>query len=535
MVFMLFEMLVIAVMAVGPPPAGTLSTQDLLAARGEWIDWRQSGAPLTVEGRVQSVAGGTLRLRGLPLTIRPAPGATLGRADTRTARVEATGRLAAGPTGTFFEATAVRVVPRDDAVFTERRATLNKSDPAAWEELAEWAEARAAFYDDSALARRAADARRQAFELRWDAAGTVDTLPEAAPAGALPGVWARLELLDALGDGFDADLRRTRTHEVLRTWWRVVRDDPAAPLAPLTGAVAARLPGADRPALGEPAFPDDLAAYAEDPVEAYRAASPEARRALHRAFFVATERERIERAAAPDGRDGFAVAARLTDRLPELADLAAAYRGRELAWRRARIKTATRAEAIELANLLTAAGDPDAAAEVRRRWLAAREKSLRSDGVNGLIRAAEEYRAVLPDPAVGAEEAARLLREAYAAAPPGTPAEADVATRLSALGLTRVGERWLPPDEADAAIDPAERAVRSGRVSAGMSAAQVLRALGEPPVRTTAATGLGVAEVWVYARPEAAFTPGAGGLAVHFFRRRRAAPADAVVTAVHRL
>ena len=528
-------LLVALAAAFAPPPPGTLSTMDLLAAKGDWYDWRDAAVPLTVEGRVRYVAGGTLGLRGLPLAVRPAAGATLGRADDRTARVEVTGRLASGAGGLFLEATAVRVVPRDDAVFTDRKVRLDKSDPAAWEELAAWAEARAAFYDDPPLAARAAAARRAAFDLRWDAAGEADSLPPDAPAGVPPAVRARLELLDSAGEAFDADLRRTRTHELLREWWDAVRDDRDAPLAPLAGAVRERLPGADRPAVGAPAVSETLAAYDRNPVDAYRAAPAEARRALHRAFFVAVERERIERAAAPDGRDGFAVAARLTDRLPELADLAAGYRARELAWRRARVETATRAEAIELANLFAAAGDEHAAGEVRRRWLAAREKSLRSDGVSGLIRAAEESRAVLPDPAAGAAEAARLLREAYAAAPPGTDAEANVAARLTALGLVRVGERWLAPDAADAAVDPTERAVRAGRVVVGMSGAQVRRALGEPPLKTTAATAAGIAEVWVYARPAAAFAPGGGGLAVHLLRSRGAPAGDAKVTAVHRL
>ena len=522
--------------AFAPPPSGTLSTMDLLAAKGDWYDWRDDGVPLTVEGRVRYVAGGTLGLRGLPLAVRPAAGATLGRADDRTARVEVTGRLASGPGGLFLEATAVRVVSRDDAVFTDRKIRLDKSDPAAWEELAAWAEARAAFYDDPPLAARAAAARRAAFDLRWDAAGEADSLPPKTPPRACRrrcgrgwNCWIRR------ATAFDADLRRTRTHELLREWWDALRDDREAPLAPLAGAVRERLPGADRPAVGAPAFPETLAEYERNPVDAYRAAPAEARRALNRAFFVAVERERIERGAAPDGRDGFAVAARLTDRLPELADLAAGYRARELAWRRARVETATRAEAIELASLFAAEGDEEAAGEVRRRWLAAREKSLRSDGVNGLIRAAEESRAVLPDPAAGAAESARLLREAYAAAPPGTDAEANVAARLTALGLVRVGERWLAPDEADAAIDPTERAVRAGRVVVGMSGDQVRRALGEPPLKTTAATAAGVAEVWVYARPAAAFSPGGGGLAVHLLRSRGAPAGDAKVTAVHRL
>ena len=516
--------------AADPPPDRTLSTADLLAARDAWPDWRESGAVLRVEGRVRGVAGETLRLERLPLTVRPAAGATLGRADARTRRVEITGRLAGGATGTFLEATAVRVIPSDDAEFTERSAAADKRDPAALDALAEWGETRAAFYDDRSLARRAELVRTRAFELRWDAAGEAEGPVAGAPAGRPPAVAARLGLLDSPAAAtLPGRFRLTRTHDVLRTWWSAVRDEPAADLAALTGAVLTRLPGADRPAPDADA--DLLAAYAADPRDAYRTAPDEARRALHRAFFALAERERIERSAAPDGRDGVAVAARLEARLPELPELAESYRRRELAWRLARVESATRAEAIELANLLAARGDAAGAGRARREWLVAREKSLRGEGVNGLIRAAEEYRAVADD----ADAAARLLREAYALAPPGTAAEEEVAGRLRALGLTRAGDRWLDAGAApDAPPDPGEAAVRAGRVAVGMTADQVRRALGGPTSTTRAATGLSVAEVWVYGRPGAGFG-GGGGLAVHLERPRDRPADDAKVVAVHRL
>ena len=173
----------LALLAAPGPPTGTLSTMDLLAAKDEWHDWRESGETFSVEGRVRSVAGGVLRLRGLPLAVRPAPGTSLGRVDDRTARVEVTGRLDRSPAGTYLRSVNVRVLPRDDSTFTEKKARLDKSDPAAWDELAVWGERRAEFYDDPPLARRAAAARREAFDLRWKSAGDADSLPDAAPAG----------------------------------------------------------------------------------------------------------------------------------------------------------------------------------------------------------------------------------------------------------------------------------------------------------------------------------------------------------------
>ena len=522
--------------AIAPPP-GTMTAQEFLAARGRWPGWERSGETLRIEGRVRGVVRDTLRLENVPLVVRPAAGATLGRADNRTDRVRVVGRIAPGPTGPFLQANAVDVLPSDDAVFTERKAALDKSDPAAWEGLAAWAEDLAAFYGDESLLRRAALARRSAFDLRWDAAGETQTLPEGAPVGVPPGLWAQLALLDATPataeTGLDADFKRVREHDALRDWWRAARDDAKSDLTALSGTLVARLPGADRPPGDLPPETEKLfAAYAKDPEGTYRDADGEARRRLHRRFFAAVERERIERDAAPDGRDGFAVAARLDARLPELPALAERYRDRELAWRRGRVASATRGEAVELAELLRARGKPEQAAEVLGRWLAAREASLRADGLGGLIRAAEEYRAVADD----TDAAVRLLKEAYVGAAPGSPEEAAVAAKLKDLGLTRRGDRWLTAAELAAEpVDPIAAAVRSGVVTVGMTAAQVRASQGAPQAKTRAAGALNVSEVWVYGAPAAAFGGGGSGLVVHLSRPRSGSAADAVVVAVDTL
>ena len=523
------------------PPAGGVpgadgdlrfTTEEFVAAKERWLGWRGAGTILRVEGRVWSKVRNTLRLQNLPLTVRPATGTTLDRVTDRVRRVEVTGRLRRGPTGSDFEATAVRLLPDDLETFRERRAALDRADPAAWDALAEWAERRATFYDDKPLADRAAEARAAAFALRWDAAGGVTTRPEDAPAGTPPAVFARLTLLDGpAAAGLAEDEKRARRHAVLRDWWRATRDDRDVLLSPLAARLA-KLPGADRPAADSPRLAELRTAYEKAPERTYEAADPETRRVLHRLFYAAVERERIERSAAPDGRDGYAVADRLAAAVPEFPALADRYRDRELTWREGRVDRATRGELTELLARLEARGESRRAAEARAGWLAARESQLRGDGVGGLVRAAEAYRAVAGDDAA----AVRLLKEAFALAPAGSDAESAVADKLEGLGLRRVGERWL--DGADAAAlpaDPVAEAVRAGRVVAGMTAAQVRKALGEPPARTRAASVAAVTEVWVYAAPRDAFGPAAGGLAVHLTRPRGTAPADATVVAVTRL
>ena len=547
--------LLIAAPASFAPPGGVMSSEELLAAREFWPEWERSGAIFKVEGRVRSVAGGTLRLENLPLTVRPAAGGRLGRADNRTDRAEVTGRLASGPSGTFLQATAVRVLPGDDATFLTRKLALDRDDPAAWEKLARWAERRAAFYDDPALARRAAEARREAFDLRWEAAGATADLPQTAPAGVPPGVWAQLALADEVaaepndepGEGEDVEkpfrldgpTRTALVHDALRAWWRAVRDDGNANLAALAGQISRRLPGAAEPPGEEPqpnAPPADrLADYDRSPAATFGAADAATRAALARRFFVQVERTRIERAAAPDGRDGFAVAKVLAARLPELPDLAERYRERELAWRLAAVASSTRAEAVELAELLRGRGEPERADQALRTWLAARERSLRGDGLGGLIRAAEEYR----DLTGGDAEAIRLLKEAHAAAEPGSAEENAVAAKLRASGLTLSGGRWRTlADAAAAPVDPLAAAVKAGRVAVGMTAPQVRAALGAPPVRSRAVSRLTVAEVWVYAPPAAGFSDGlgaGGSIVVHLARPKSRPPEDATVVAVHRL
>ncbi|MEM9701702.1 MAG: hypothetical protein AAF907_04595, partial [Planctomycetota bacterium] len=461
--------------AQAEPPDGVMSSEAFLKARPFWPEWERSGKVFKLEGRVRSVAGGTLRLEKIPLTVRPSAGSSLGRADNRTKRVEVTGRLASGPTGTYLQSTSVLALPSDDSVFTSRKLALDRDDPTALEGLAEWAESRAKFYDDPGMTRRAREARRAAFDLRWNLAGKATKRPAEAPAGVPADVWTQLALLDATPADENAGLtdadRIALMHRALRAWQRAIRDDAGADVAALAGQIRRRLPGAaDLPAPNAAdATPSELLArYDRSPSDTYAGASEANRKRLARRFFVLVERTRIEATAASDGRNGNRVAEELAARLPELPALSEEYRQREIAWRIGRIASSTRADAVALAELLNENGEPERAAEALQTWLAARERSLRTDGIGGLIRAAEEYRSLADDD----EAAVRLLIEAYAAADPGSEEEKAVAARLRELGMRRVGGRWRTAEEAAAMpIDPIAAAVRDGRVVVGFSPA----------------------------------------------------------------
>ncbi|MEM9701020.1 MAG: hypothetical protein AAF907_01095, partial [Planctomycetota bacterium] len=63
-------------------------------------------------------------------------------------------------------------------------------------------------------------------------------------------------------------------------------------------------------------------------------------------------------------------------------------------------------------------------------------------------------------------------------------------------------------------------------------------ALGAPPAKTRAISRSHIAEVWVYAPPDAAFRNGlgaGGSLVIHLARPKNRPAAEATVTEVHRL
>jgi len=468
--------------------AETLSVSDLLARQPAWEEMAEKGEQVRLEGRVESASGLLIRLRKLPLPLRPANDAF---PDLRrgTNRVEAVGRITRRGMDLVFTATELKEVPSDAENYALRESALDAGDPADWYGLADWAAARGGFYDDRFLLDKATEARRKGLALERQIA-TNDA--------------AALAALAAKADGFGlAELRQELTHESLRVRWDGLRQDPSSDLAPLLEQAASLLPGAAAPLA---LWPADLSArYAAEPLASYNRADAEERSTLDRLFFAEVQLVAIERLADPEGADGELIAARIASVLPERADLAEAYREREIDYRLQRIEVATRSEALDLAKRLEERGRADEARRALTAWLAAREAALRKDGPAGLVVVAEDYASVLGDK----ETAARLLIEAAME----NPKSADIRDRLDRLGYVLYEGEWITKEEAEKKpVDPIKLAIREGRVTAGMSPEQVRKALGIPDRVARAAIVSQVHEAWVYGQA------GRGGLVVHLLR-----------------
>ena len=160
---------------------------------------------------------------------------------------------------------------------------------------------------------------------------------------------------------------------------------------------------------------------------------------------------------------------------------------------------------------------PEKANQTAKQWLALRKSRLGDDDVAGLIYLASEHVKLMND----AETARDLLLEAWRR----DRKSEDAAVQLGRLGYRLRDGKWIPEkDLRSLPVDPLQKAIREGRVAAGMSPAQVRKTLGAPTAVTRVASRRAINEVWTYEQP------GTSKLAVHFLRRPGRDPAGTVVT-----
>jgi hypothetical protein len=192
--------------------------------------------------------------------------------------------------------------------------------------------------------------------------------------------------------------------------------------------------------------------------------------------------------AAPDGSNGFKVAARIEKELPEFKSQIKAYREKEIDWQLTRVAQLTRDELLTLATRLEERGRESRAEEVKREWLTAQEPKLRETGAGGLLDLAQEHIALLNDTAGAARIYMELSKD--------RAGQATASARLVELGYQFDGNEWKK--SSDVAPDGTDGAIRRGIVRKGMSSEQVRAAFGPPPSVVKFAVRGQVSELWVY-------------------------------------
>lgn len=447
--------------------------EQLMAIKDNWP--KLQGGPFRIEIRVKVFGPRLLTVLGSDLQFRSDTPLTR---DPKTNRYEVGGTILkeANTDRYYFSIRELKPLPSDQELLREKRSKLNTTKVEQWYEAADWGMARAAKYDDAELRDQARDLYQNGLETEYG-----QLMPRDAK-----GIRELLAKLDRWK--LSADLRMRMVHEAFRTEYEQTRKVKQGNLADILSRVGRDLAGSETPLAAEDAVLREQ--YQANAVETYRTAMPNLRPKLHRMLYVDVYRDWIERDADPQGRNGVEIAQKLAQ-LPELAMDARQYREKEIAFRLKTVGTMPRQEMLTFAKGLDEAMDARGK-ELRRLWLASRERRLIKDGVKGLIELGDESLTLLDDRV----SAVKYYQDADRASPNlGT-----LADRFLKLGYVQHEGRWIPKEDVPPpSADPFYEAVQAGRVSVGMLPRHVKSALGsEPDELVRMISGAGVKEWWTY-------------------------------------
>jgi hypothetical protein len=457
-----------------------MSTQRLMALKPDWD--RMVETPLRIEGRIASSARSQLRLVKCELVFHMPE--EVGRQLGAARYVELQGRLVRdGDNGRLsFVISRLTPLPSDADQLQTREAALKNPVAADWYALRDWAEERGKFYDDASLqsSARVYAARGLALDAQ--------SLPKEDVDGrfALAAKARDFQLPTSVAD----ELR----HEAFRAWWgraALGATASADDLAALLKRVSAEWPGSTSPLS---AWPTDVQEqYQVDPLGTYRQADESRRTILQRLFTAQVQLRQIAGAADPDGKNGEEIASQIERLVPERRSLADQYRDQGLRYRQLQVASASKSEAMQLAEAFRKRQRDDLAHETLRKWVTARTQQVGDrGGAPEYLALSDDYWSLLKDEqaAVAMLEAARRLE----------PESEDVEVRYRELGYSWTGNRWTKQAAPTPAVDAPEApaAPSPKTLAAGLTASEVRQIQGGPTRIATLVSSGGVDEFWTY-------------------------------------
>ena len=392
-----------------------------------------------------------------------------------------------------FVVSDLQVQPSDMERFRNSRAQVSSNKAEEWYKLADWAAGRAKFYRDDELKQEAVHAF-QSGVLAEHRSHTPLTAPVLRKLSEKLGTW-----------NADPALQVQFLHDALWLDFNASRKDQRGGDGEVLTLMAKQLEGTNVPLMAE----DDplRVRYLAQPQTVFSESDADTRKKCARAFYALVMYTRITRDASPDGKNGYAIAARIQKELPEYASEVPVFQQKERDYQVGRVRTMTRKELNELISRFEPLGGAEFLTDLKKRWLLAREAQLEPTDVNGLIELSDEYQQLAGDQ----ESAIRILKKAYER----SPTIQAISDQLTELGLVLHQGVWIPKgDIPPPPADPLAAAIRDGEVKVGMNADQVRSALGlEPSRKTRVVTNGNVQEWWLYEDH---------GLSIQFTRRRRA-------------
>lgn len=475
----------------------TQSIEEFNALKSKWSTL--VGTTLQIEGRYSIFSPSQLRMEKCSLNFILAEGIISPAGDSRTIQLK--GRIEKRESKLVFMVSELLPLQSDVERFRSLKRTVASNKPEEWYKLADWGAHRADYYHDEALKQESQTAFRQGVLVEHR-----QLYPASSPA--LRKLAAKLA-----SQQIDLPLQQELLHEALRIEYGILLKEGRGDEGGLLTSVMKELPGADAPLTPE----DDplRAGYIESPLVKFKEGDEAARRKYARMFYVDILKHRILKSASPDGKNGFDIADRIEQQLPEYRSLAPEYRQRQYDYYLMKSGSMTRKEMGELIVKLEPLDNPEFVTRLKQRWLIEKEKRIDQTNVVQLVDLGDDYLIIMDDRGT----AIKFYKMAYAISP-GTQVISDW---LKEQGLTLQSGVWLAKGESlPETNDPLLAAVRAGIVREGMNGEQVKSSLGgEPSRKTRIATGTHIQEWWVYEDQ---------GVSVEFTRRRR--PGQSLVTKV---
>ena len=379
----------------------------------------------------------------------------------------------------YFLVTSIRKTPSDQERFTTERVRAN-NDTVEMYKIADWATARANFYNDMQLLKDAQDLKKSALLLEFRELDSIN--PK--------------QLNKFLAKAKELGLEKRLTEDFLhRGYWdqfthiKKTATQPNA-YSDLLLSISQSIPGATQPLPGY--SKDREEAYRENAFGVFESADESSRQELGRYFYLMVKLTAIELAVNPDGSNGYAIARQLRDEASERTDLIDKYETMELKYAADRLESMTRAEMLNLSGRYLDRGADEQAREVKRKWLLARESVAREGGFSDLADYADEWVQLLDEK----ETAAKYYKQAWTLNPQ-YPLANDW---LEKNGYAYHEGNWIKQELLPPTIESQlEIAIREGRPEKGMTPAQVQAAMGiEPDAIVRIANRNQVSELWTY-------------------------------------
>ncbi len=459
--------------------AASLSVKEWIAQKGDWKEFTKSEKVIKIEGRVSTISKDQLRLQKCRLTFRSESGRPFKRPQRKYFNVHVTGYLKIHKGSLEFMVTRMFTAPTDIGEFEIRSKKITKADPNQWNQLADWAENRADFYTDDQLEQQALGARLKGIMIQRSLlkVGDFEGLEQLA-----------VKLIELK---LDVRLQKEYQHSAYRYRWDVTKKKDEKVQKEFLEKLKENFPGCETP-LDKP---DEKlqSRYLASPHETYHASDDITRIKLHRLFYREVQFPILTKNADENPREGYLIAEKIDQLIPEEKAFAEQLREKELTYRIKHISTANRKQLSSLKQKLIDRKQLQQAELIENSWLAAREGELRKEGPTGLVRAARLYLEIKKDKQTGTQ----LLLEAFKK----NNKTQGVAEELTKLGYHYHQKKWLTAAEyKNRKIDPIQQAMQNGNIIVGMTREQVLKTL-TPVSKFRMVSANGVTEIWVFGEP----------------------------------